>query len=383
MPIIWNYLLRQYFKVLSLSVFSFIAILLTCRLDVIARFATLGAEGKYLILFTLYQIPYILPIALPVSCLISSMILFQKLSDTHELTALRASGQSLTDIITPLIIASGFLMIFGFFIVSDVATQSHLAVRQLENDLKSVHPLRLLQNTNLMRYKGVFVEAKTSKAENQNEALNDFILAFQNHNTNQIHLIVSPKLQSTETSLQGQNLSIIFSMDSQNRNLYDHFYLENIAHLTSPVHELWNLLNKKIWRLGNDDMTTAFLRYRIMELKKEIQLAQHKKNLSNSLRSLNRLLKKCYIDLFRRISLAFAIFTFTLMGMCFGMDIGRYKTKKGIFSVIALASIYLACFFAAKEMRHLPIAFLLYTTPHLLIMILSFSTLNRLNKGIE
>ena len=43
-------------------------------------------------------------ITIPISCLIVPMLLFQKLSHTHELTALRICGLGLKPIITPLFV---------------------------------------------------------------------------------------------------------------------------------------------------------------------------------------------------------------------------------------------------------------------------------------
>ena len=105
MPIIWRYLLRSYFQVLALCVSGFIAVLLVLRFSEIARFASSGLRKLKVLLFTLYQIPYILPIAVPVSCLIASILLFQRLSHTHELTAFRTCGLGLKPIIYPLIYA--------------------------------------------------------------------------------------------------------------------------------------------------------------------------------------------------------------------------------------------------------------------------------------
>ena len=62
------------------------------RFKDIARFAALSADGVKTGLFVLYQFPHILPIAIPISALIASFLLFQRLSKTYELTALRASG---------------------------------------------------------------------------------------------------------------------------------------------------------------------------------------------------------------------------------------------------------------------------------------------------
>ncbi|HEY4831929.1 MAG TPA: LptF/LptG family permease, partial [Waddliaceae bacterium] len=120
MPIFWWYLLKNYLNVLLLSLFSFVAILLISRLEEIAQFAAMGAKFSYLIIFTLYQIPYILPIAIPISCLISAMILFQRLSSTHEFTALRSCGIALSRIITPILLASLFLSVGCFYITSEM-----------------------------------------------------------------------------------------------------------------------------------------------------------------------------------------------------------------------------------------------------------------------
>lgn len=118
MPIIWRYLLSQYLKVLLFCSAAFVLLLLTLRLEEIAHFATLGPQGLYIFLYIYYQIPYILPIALPISALIAAIILFRRLSRLHELTAMRAAGLPLTAILTPLLIAAGFLSAANFYIVS-------------------------------------------------------------------------------------------------------------------------------------------------------------------------------------------------------------------------------------------------------------------------
>src|SRR3990167_1572836 len=84
MPILWRYLFKEYLKVFFLSILAFICILLITRLKQIAGFATLASGFISLILFVFYQIPYILPIAISISCLISSVILFQKMSNIKD-----------------------------------------------------------------------------------------------------------------------------------------------------------------------------------------------------------------------------------------------------------------------------------------------------------
>ena len=98
-----------------------ISTLLVLRFQEIARFATSGASIKSVALFTLLQIPYILPIAIPVSCLIAALLLFQSLSLGQELTALRTSGFGLKAIATPILFAGFFLTLVNFTVTSEMA----------------------------------------------------------------------------------------------------------------------------------------------------------------------------------------------------------------------------------------------------------------------
>src|SRR6516225_5987237 len=119
LPILWRYLLHHYLKVSFFCVFSFVAVLLTTRLDEIAHFASLGPEGWYILRFTFYQIPYILPIAIPVSALISAILLIQRLSHSQELTAFRASGMSIMGVLSPILIAGMLLSLANFYVASE------------------------------------------------------------------------------------------------------------------------------------------------------------------------------------------------------------------------------------------------------------------------
>lgn len=159
MPILWRHLLSQYLKVLFLSTAALIALLLTIRLGEIAHLATLAPRPIYVLYFALYQIPYILPIALPISGLISAILLFQRLSKHRELTALRAAGFSLSNLLTPLLLTSAFLAIGNFYITSELATDSHLSASLIKNEVHFINPLLLLNNKHLMKLKGIHFDA--------------------------------------------------------------------------------------------------------------------------------------------------------------------------------------------------------------------------------
>ena len=120
-PILWRYALQGYLRVFFLSVCTFIAVLLVSRFKEIARFAALSSDPLKTGLFLVYQFPLILPMAIPISALIASILLFQRLSRTYELTALRASGLSLGSILSPLLFGSLLPSLLNFSLAAEIS----------------------------------------------------------------------------------------------------------------------------------------------------------------------------------------------------------------------------------------------------------------------
>lgn len=242
MPIIWRYLLGQYLKVFFLCLISFIAILLTTRLDEIAHFATLGSEGLLILWFTLYQIPYVVPIAIPISSLISVMILVQRLSQTHEMTAFRACGLSLREVLTPILIAGFFIAAGNFYIVSELATESHLATSFTKMELRAVNPLLLLHNKHLMRLKGVYSD--TLGNSRIGEYAGDIVVAMPNKHNASVNLIVAKNLQADPTLFTGKNMTIITPMSSDSLR-QDQMMIENMESMKTSIKDFSQILQKR------------------------------------------------------------------------------------------------------------------------------------------
>ena len=381
-PIIWRHLLGQYLKVFGICVVTFIAVLLSTRLDEIARFATLGAEGHYILLFALYQIPYILPIAVPISCAISAILLFQHLSQTEQLTALRACGLAMRQITFPILFAGACLSLGNFFIISELATQSHLATRQLENQLKSLNPIVLLNNSHLVKMKGFYINVLGSSR--QGELASDVVFALNNTQHSRLNLILAKAIHASPEEITAENLTLITSSPPKEADNFDHLVLENINMATTPVDDYTRMLKNEGWRLNVDHLKMSLLILRTREALKKLSQAKHKNEHSEKIKPLQRRVNGCLAEISRRLSVACAVFTFTLMGAAFGMSISRQRSKRGVFFVVTLAAIYLASFFTAKNIDHLFVwSTCLYTVPLVIIILLSIWNLKRVTKGIE
>ncbi len=379
MPILYRYLLSQYLKVHLLCVVSFIAILLTTRLQEIAQFATLGAQGWLILQFTLYQIPYILPIAIPIACLISSIVLIQRLSASHELTALRASGKSFINILAPILYAAVAFSILNFYIVSELATASHLATRKLEYELRTINPLVLLQNKHLSKLKGIY--ATTLGSTQAGEKARDLVVAVWNTDSSRIDFMAAQELLVTGGQLNADRLTLIAPFGGENGQKYDNLVIENVQNSTSSSEEFSQLLKRHTWKIHNDYLKMSLLLTHIQHMSQ--RLAETKQE-GLPTKSIKRQLEKSYSDIVRRISIAMAAFTFTLMGATFSIHIGRQQTHRGLFTLIALATVYLVAFFSAKRFEdHAWLASCLYLIPHILIIIFSIRALQKVTRGVE
>jgi lipopolysaccharide export system permease protein len=382
MPILWRYLLNHFLKIVIFCVFAFVSILLTMRLDEIAHFAALGAPLFYILLFTLYQIPYILPIAIPISCLIASLILIQRLSSTQELTALRACGFGLKDLLSPILLASVFLAILNFWIVSELATQSHLKTNILKSELRAINPLLLLNNKHLMRLKGIYFDALGPSRVG--ESASDVILAIPNNHQHRLNLLIARELKALQSVFIGKEVTLITTLPFDEEEQFDHLLIENMEESVTLVQDFAQLLRKKVWTVNNDYLKTSLLLVRIKEQAQALEKAKKEKRPLDEVKHLRQQLYRSFSDIARRISIALAVFSFTLLGTAFGIHIGRSRKKRSLYLTIFLTVFYLIAFFVAKGTdQNWALASSLYLGPHLILIFSSIVMLKRVTKGIE
>jgi lipopolysaccharide export system permease protein len=361
-PILWRYLSSQFLKVFLFTLVALIGGLLTLRLEEIASFAALDPTGTYLLSFIAYQIPYILPIALPLACLISSIILMKRLSSTHEIAALRALSFSLGTLFAPVLIIAFILSIANFLITSEVATATHLKTNILKSELRSINPLLLLQNKHLLKTKGIFFEALGTYK--MGESASKVVIAFPGKKGERLSLVLADELHTEGAHLSGKGITLITPQDKREQVI-----VENIGGTTSQIEDFSELIKSKVTSVSDEQLNLKHLILKMHETRSD---------------SSSRPYAKALTELFRRLSLGFAPFSFTLMGLAFGLSISRRDSKKGLIFATLLATVFLTTFFLAKGAAQRPeAAFFLYFTPHLLILLASLLYIRQISRGIE
>lgn len=362
MPIVWRYLLKGYFQFFLLCILAFVSILLVIRFQEIALFASSGAGLKYIGIFSLYQIPYILPIAVPISSLIAAMILFQRLSTSSELTALRASGMGLRPLVYPLILASFFLSLLNFSILSEVTPLTRIRAKNLIYEIAAENPLIVLQKDSMLDLKTVHFDLKSLHL---GKKAKEVICIMRQASSERIGLFTAQEISVSDDSIHAKSLSVLSSAPSKNEEGYDHLIIENQQTMQADKAEISSHLLKTDWFAKED-----LLSFRELS--------------SQCLSSYPHFPEKLCLEMLRRICLGLCPLSFTLIGIAFGTSIGRRKKKKAVFYAFSLASCIMVCFVASKTLQRAPLlAIFLYLVPQTFAIIASLRSLTLSSRGVE
>jgi lipopolysaccharide export system permease protein len=333
------------------------------RFKDVAEFATLNSDGLSIFLFSLYQLPYILPVAIPVSCVISSILLFQKMSHSQELTALRAAGMGLKTLLYPLILGGLFLSLLNFTIVAEVGPRSRLMAKELSHQMTSNNPFYIFNKITEGKMTNAYVEIRTMRG---GKKAKDVLLILNNRTHQRLGVMTAKELSIEGTEMVGKDVSIISSVTGEGEDNYDHMIIENQETMSTQAASLSQLLHDAKWHLRPEYMSFKDLLVRVMTSRRAFLSNTHS------------------LELARRLSLACTPLAFTLLGAAFGMEIGRQRNKKGILWSVILTALYLSAFIGAKSMKHfLKAGWALYFLPFIVIAIFSIRSLKRVSRGIE
>ncbi len=99
-----------------------------------------GLELKVIAELLGYTSASLVPMALPLAVLMSSLMTFGNMGEFYELTAIKASGISLQRIIMPLVIMILLLCVGAFFFANDVLPYTNLKMRSLLYDVRKQRP---------------------------------------------------------------------------------------------------------------------------------------------------------------------------------------------------------------------------------------------------
>ncbi len=292
------------------------------RLVKIFELLSQGMPIGDVLLFIAYSMPIVLSYTIPWAVLVSVMLVFGRLSADTEITAMRACGISVLQIIAPILMITFGLTIICFYIQTMVG-QHYLGEARRNIKYTAVsNPLSVFEIGRPMNFEGniIYIEDRVGK----NKIKGVQIFTMNRKGTRALQDITAPEGEIL-VDKANQKLKII---------LYDCNIIDKSANPPSRV------FNKKVeFAL---DYGKNFNQKRISKRAKYMTLTELLSRIRID-KKLNRKTLKLEIELNQRIAMSLAPIAFLLLGLPLAIRTSRRETSINLFlSIIMGGGFYLA-----------------------------------------
>lgn len=364
LPTLWKYIFIEYYKLFFAILFYFISLILILKLQDIAHFITLRSSNTEILLFILYQVPYILPFAIPLSCLLATFLVLYRLSTSQEITALQTSGTSIKAIHIPFIWIGILTFLCNLFINFEITPCARQRTKSMITELVQSNPFLMLQKKQYFGEKNHIVRSNYGETGND---LHHFFF-FGKTTKNQLYGIFSDTVTLDSENLEAYNLATITSFPGILGNDFPTLYLENQKKISIPISQFSSLFVENAPLIAQEDLSTKTI------LTKIVNSIEDKKNISRGM-----------LELIKRLSFAISSFTLLLIGISYGLQTSSTKKSFNLIMCCLLTSSIFCSFLIAKSFEKRPLyAYYFYFIPHIFIIISYFYKKNiRSNEIVE
>ena len=141
MRLLSRYLLRQLAGPFLFSLVALTSMLLLNQIakkfgDLVGKGLTANVISEVLLL----SLPFIVALTLPMAVLVAVLYGFSHLAADSEITAMRASGVSVTQMLRPVLVAGALIAVFNFLFLDQVLPRSNARLRNLSMDIGRKKP---------------------------------------------------------------------------------------------------------------------------------------------------------------------------------------------------------------------------------------------------
>src|SRR2546421_13125951 len=139
--ILSRYLLRQHLAPLGFALAAFTLLMLLRQ--VAQQFGNLVGKGlpwSVVLEVFLLSVPFIVAMTLPMAVLVAVLYAFSQLAADHEITAMKASGVSVYQILGPVLAWGALMSALNFAFVDQVLPRSNARLRSLLIDIGRKKP---------------------------------------------------------------------------------------------------------------------------------------------------------------------------------------------------------------------------------------------------
>ncbi|MDF3130586.1 LptF/LptG family permease [Kiritimatiellaeota bacterium B1221] len=346
MQTIHRYIFRDYLVsfLMALSVITLVLYLgaIMRGLDYVAQ----GVPGGILIQIFTLKIPYILTFSIPISTVVSTLLLFGRLSIDGEFTAMRSGGLSTWQIISPVVLGGAIFSLISLLVQYEIAPESRYAGRKALANIGELNPVDLLDEGQFVRFPtleiyitqkdGNFLEDVEVYQLNENGQTIQSIRA----RDGEITLFPDEKLMRVKLNkAQVQHPDADNPTDLTMARIIDMETYEFDVDYRDMMNQ--NKIARSIKDMRGKQLTRAIMKPE--EVFEKLDPLRQEKNRMKAL-----------VEFHKRIGLGMACLSFTLVGIPLGMTSRRKESNHGIVIGLGIVILFYAFIVTADSLRDLP-----------------------------
>ena len=169
MKILDRYILKTFIiTFLFVGVIIFFILTLQGIWVLIGELAGKDLDFLTLVEFIIYFAPTILPLSLPLTILLSSIMVFGSFSENYEFAAMKSSGISLTRAMRSVIIFVGIVGIFAFFVSNTIIPKAQYAFINMRKEIMYKKPTSAIVEGQFSSMGNFYIKVAKKYGDNEN-----------------------------------------------------------------------------------------------------------------------------------------------------------------------------------------------------------------------
>ena len=341
MRILSKYITRQAVITLFFTISVFTFVLLLARIlkqlsdMLVNRKVGLDVVGLFVLLVT----PNILSFSLPMAMLATALLVFGRMSADNEITAMRASGVSLGQLVAPVILLAATMSVLCLFINTTVAPWCRFQFKTLFVRLGSERPMALIEEGIYIKDFPGYVIYAGRKKEN---IIEDVMLYTLDDSNNVVSSLRAEKGVVTAKPAERKLLLDLYNVRGDLRDPKDPTNIRKIRPGTTAQRYPIELDLSRALRQARSARQLGDLVF--TELREEIR----------GLRERGIYPAAALMEAHQRVAGAVACLAFTLVGIPLGIKTSRRETSVGIAISLGLALLFYFVTVLATTLKNRP-----------------------------
>jgi len=344
MRLVEKYVFHSFFTAFALAWMVLSFVLTVGMLVKIAKLIVQGVSVHTIGLFMLIGFPGTLTLTLPLALLVSSLLVFSRLSSDSEIAAMRACGVNLLSVMKyPLLFALGCTLL-GFYINNEIAPRAHEVQNNLKAHLSVDAGLELLEPGRMI---SEFEQVKLYFKKKEG----NWIYGLLAYDFSQEGVVRELKADKALISTNGSDIVL----DMYNAQI-DPIDVNRPGRATMGrfQHTIPDALRRKQYNRKEKDLRFFEMRELIADLRRNTE------NLPEEFHA--KQMSFCKTLFQKRFVEAFAALCFVLVGMPLGIKSHRKESTIGMGISLIVALAYYLSIMGVNELNKYPVI-----QPHLLI----------------